>query len=205
MRKIITLGREFGSGGRELGKRLADYLGINYFDSEIAETLCRQTNLGKDYVDGKLERGVAPCAASYANSFSRISAASNSAMLIAKQHKIIKEFANKGDCLFVGRGADAALAEFSPFKIFVYAELSAKIARCKSRMTDGKVLTDKEIEKQIKSIDRGRRSVHGLYSSYAWGDKSAYELCINTTHLEVEKIVPAVALIIDGYFESLRQ
>ena len=202
MKKIITVSREFGSGGRELGKRLAEYFNLNYFDSEIAEALSKQTNLGREYIDSKLENGVARYSVSNARSFSRISQASNSAMLIAKQHKIIKEIAENGDCLFVGRGADAVLAEYNPFKIFVYADMPSKIARCKSRLSEGESASEKDIERKIKSIDKSRKSTHDLYSAYTWGDKSAYNLCINTTGLNIGDIIPAVAEIIKNYFED---
>ncbi|MDE6442621.1 MAG: cytidylate kinase-like family protein [Clostridia bacterium] len=202
MKKIITVSREFGSGGRELGKRLADYLGLSYFDSEIAEEMSKQTNLDMDYLSGKLERGVAHYPATFASSFSRISSASNSAMLIAKQHKIIKDIAKINDCVIVGRGADAVLSEYAPFKIFVYADMPAKIERCKNRAPEGEKLTDKELEKKIKSIDKGRKSMYDIFSSHAWGEKSAYNLCINTTGLDIENIIPAVAGIVNAYFNG---
>lgn len=202
MRKIITVSREFGSGGREFGKRLAEHLGVGYFDGEVVEALARQTSLDKGYLDKVLENGVTHFPASYANSFSRISAASNSAMLIAKQHNVIKEIAKNNDCVIVGRGADSVLDDLKPFKIFVYADMAAKIARCRGRMPEGENPSDKELEKKIKGIDKGRRTTHDLYSSFVWGDKAAYNLCVNTSGLSIESVVPAVAEIISDYFKN---
>lgn len=203
MRKIITISREFGSGGREIGKRLADYLGISYFDSEIVEELSKQTNLNKNYLDDKLEKGISHYSISFGSSFSRISNASNSAMLLAKQHNVIKKIAAENDCIIIGRGADVALSQLMPFKIFVYADLQSKIARCKSRMSDSEKLSDKDIKKKIKLIDKGRKSTHDLYAPYVWGDKKAYDLCVNTTGLDIKIIVPAIAVIAENYFNNL--
>lgn len=203
MRKIITISREFGSGGREIGKRLADCLNLSYYDSEIVEALSRETNLDKDYLNGKLENGITHYPISFAHSFS--SYTSNSAMILAKQHRLIKEIAENNDCIIVGRGADAVLESLQPFKIFIYADMDAKIARCKSRMTDGENLSDKEIKRKIKNIDKSRKSMHDLYSSYTWGDKSAYNLCLNTTGLVIKEIIPAVADIVKHYFEAIQE
>ena len=91
MRKIITVSREFGSGGRELGKRLSDILGIEYVDGEIASELAKLTNLDGDYIGKQLENGICGFQPVYARSFSRVSQSSGTAMLLASQHKVIKE------------------------------------------------------------------------------------------------------------------
>ena len=204
MRKIITISREFGSGGRELGKRLAEHLGLDYFDGEIVEELSKETNLDKDYLTGKLEKAVAHYPASVARSFSRIAGASNSAMLIAKQQKVIKALAQDKDCVIVGRGADSVLADMKPYKIFVYADMSSKIARCKSRMEGGEAASDKTVERQIKSVDKNRKALNDLYSSHVWGDKSGYNLCVNTTGMVIKDIIRSIAEIITQYFDSIQ-
>ncbi len=202
MRKIITVSREFGSGGREIGKRLSECLGLNYYDSEIVKALSEETKLDENYLNDKLENNF-NYMTSIAHSFSRLPMEYDPAMLLAKQHNIIKNIVKDNDCIIIGRGADAVLSALKPFKIFVYADMDAKIARCKERMADGENLTDKELEKKIKSIDKSRKSIHDLYSSYTWGDKSAYNLCLNTTGINVKNVVPAVAQIINDYFENL--
>lgn len=203
MRKIITISREFGSGGRELGKRLADVLHFAYLDAEITETLSRQTHVSKEYLDKKLESGIDKYPVTFASSFARISQTSNSAMLLAKQHKIIKELAGKQDCIIVGRGADAILNEYRPFRIFVYADTQSKINRCKRRQTTDEAHSDNDILRKMKNIDKARKSVHDLYSPYSWGDKSGYHLCLNTSDIVIKEIVPIVAAYIQKYFEGL--
>lgn len=201
MRKIITISRELGSGGREIGKRLADILNLNYLDSEIVEAVAKQTNLDEQYVKGKLEGGVNNYPVTFGRSFSRMPYMNNSAMLIAKQHNIIKELVKDTDCVIVGRGADAVLSDLKPFRIFVYADMKSKIARCKSR-AGGESMTEKEIEREIKRVDKSRKSAHDLYAAHAWGDKAGYDLCINTTGIEIRDIVPLIAEYANCYFKN---
>lgn len=199
MNKIVTVSREFGSGGRELAKRLADILELKYIDQEIIEAIAKDTSLDEKYLTDKLESGLS---LSFGRSFANISRVSNSAMLIAKQHQIIKDIAAKNDCVIVGRGADAVLSDLQPYKIFVYADMSSKLARCKSRKEEGDTMQDKDIIREIRRIDKARKSTHELYSSYAWGDKIGYNLCVNTTGIVIKEIAPHIAEIIKDYFRE---
>lgn len=201
MSKIVTVSREFGSGGREIAKRLADSLELEYIDREIIKAIAKETNLDENYLNGKLE-GLSRYQLTFARSFANVSQIRNSAMLIAKQHQIIKEIASKKDCVIVGRGADAVLADLKPFNIFVYADMQSKIARCKRRTSNGEILSDKEIARKIKAIDKARKSTHDLYSSYRWGDKIGYNLCINTTDMTIKDVIPLLANLIENYFKE---
>lgn len=202
MNKIITISREFGSGGRELGKRLSDILGFRYLDKEIVETVAKETNLSGEYISRKLDGGTFAQSYSVAHSFSHISQTSNSAMLLATQHKLIKQLAQQGDCVIIGRGADAILSEFTPFKIFVYAYMPSKIDRCKKRETENEKLTDKQIERYIQNIDKNRKSMHDLYAPYTWGDKRGYHLCINTSSIEIKELAPIIADYINAFYRG---
>lgn len=200
MRRIITVSREFGSGGREVGKRLADVLGMKYIDSEIAERMAQETHLDEGYLQEKLDSGILSYPITFAHSFANMVQMGDTARLIARQHKIIRDIAEKNDCVIVGRGADAILADLRPFSIFVYADMPSKIARCKQRMSEGEQVTDKEIQKQIKRIDKARKTTHNLYASYEWGDKAGYDLCVNTTGVEIKRIVAPIAEMAKVYF-----
>ncbi len=202
MNRIITISREFGSGGRELGKRLADILGITYLDKEIIEAVANETNMNSDYLNKKLDNYELVKGYSVAHSFAHISQISNSARLLATQHKIIKKLASQGDCIIIGRGADAVLSDLSPFKIFVYAYMPSKIERCKNSEKQNENLTDKEIERNIQSIDKSRKSIHDLYSPYTWGDKRGYHLCVNTSQVNIKDIAPIIAEYILSFFKE---
>ena len=136
MGNIITVSREFGSGGRELGKRLADELGYRYYDREIVTALSEQTGMDPNFLDHQLESSSARVRypIHFAQSFSQIAAVSDTAMhILSLETKLIRELAAKDDCIFVGRAADALLEEQNPFKLFVYADEASKLARCRSR------------------------------------------------------------------------
>ena len=89
-----------------------------------------------------------------------------------------------------------------PFKLFVYADMEAKIARCRARAASGEDLTDREYEKRMRQVDKSRAANHDFSASYPWGDKAHYNLCLNTTGLEIKAIVPQLAGIIENWFRK---
>lgn len=200
--KIITLSREFGSGGREVGKRLADVLNIAYYDKEIIMALAEETKLDEKYVEHTIENSAATH--NYPLTFSRTLTLpynmTNTAELLGKQHKIIRRIASQGDCIIVGRSADAILDDMNPFKLFIYADLKAKIARCRDRASENEQMTDREYEKQMKRIDKARAYNHDFVADRDWGDMRNYNLCVNTTGVEIKKIIPQIADFINNWY-----
>ena len=194
--KIITV-------GREIAKRLSDVLGIAYYDSEIITEIAKKADLDENYVAHSLEKGIQPTfQIHFACAFSHISAPDPTVKLLSAQHNIINELAEKGDCIIVGRAADVLLEKYDPFRIFVYADMQSKIARCRKRAGDGSKLTDKEIEKKIKQIDKGRASSYNMISSTDWGDKRGYDLCVNTTNMNIKEITPFIAEYAKQWFKD---
>ncbi len=198
---IITISREFGSGGRELGKRLADALGYAYFDREIISALAQEEGLSEDFVAHALESGISH---SYPITFSRtltvMPTGTITPMLLARQHKLMEKLAQKGNCVMVGRSADVVLADHKPLRIFVYGEMASKVRRCQSRAEQGEALSDKEMEKHIRRIDKNRSAGHSLVSRHPWGDKAGYDLCINTSDVSIKEIIPALAEFAKAWF-----
>lgn len=192
---IITVSREFGSGGREVGKRLADAFGYAYYDREIVSAIAAKTQMSEGYVANALEGGLfRSIPVHFGRTFSYTSAMMGSTTnLFVEQHKILKELAAKGDCVIVGRAADAILEEYHPFNLFVYADMEAKLRRCRERATEEESFTDKEMARRIKKIDTERARYHELFSDTPWGKKESYHLCVNTTDVSIKALVPAVA------------
>ncbi len=200
--KIITISREFGSGGRELGKRLADELGFAYYDREIVTEIAKRASLDENYVDSVLEKGATNISITYSSTFSHVSAINHAAAsIIREQQKIISELAEKGDCVIVGRNADIILEQHNPLKIFVYADMDSKVKRCRERAPESEELTDRRIKAEIKKIDKGRYKRHLLLSDIPWGDKRGYNVCVNTTNMEIKSLVPSVAEFAKVWFE----
>lgn len=203
MNRIITISREFGSGGRELGKRLADELGVAYYDKEVISAIAKKHALDEDYVDRTLEKDFfRSIPMNFGHTFSYIPALPYDAShLFIEQQKIIRELAAKGDCIIVGKNADAILEQEKPFRIFVYADMKGKIARCKRRAPEDEKLSDREMEKKIRQVDKARANSHALLADLPWGDRRGYDLCVNTTDVWIKDIVPAVADYAKRWFD----
>lgn len=196
MARIITVSREFGSGGRELGKRLADELGFEYYDREIIDKVAEESNMDAGYVEtvlnGNFSMGVP---ITFGRTFFYTDALQqNITGLLVAEQKIIKALAEKNtDMVIVGRSADALLKEYKPFNIFVYADMESKMKRCRWRAPVNEQLTDRELARKIKQVDAGRKKQRKIITDSPWGKKESYHLCINTTGVKIKSIVPSVA------------
>ena len=201
MNRIITISREFGSGGREIGKRLADELGFSYYDREIITEVAKETEMAEKYIQNISEKGVSPYPFQFAKSFAVYSnlQKQQTEILVAEQ-KIIKQIAQNGDCVIVGRCANIILKEYNPMNIFVYANMESKIARCIERASKDENLTEKEIKNKIIQVDKERKKYNNIISSLEWGDKKNYNLCINTSGIDIKTIISPLADYINTWF-----
>lgn len=192
---IITISRKFGSGGREVGKRLADKLGYAYFDKELVSEIAKNTALNEDYVNSVLEKGgYTNYAFSFAHTMPVFSPVPDCATdVLVEQQKVIKAIGEKGNCVIVGRCADVILADLNPVKIFVYADDASVIKRCKERAQEGEDVSDKRILKNAKAIDKARGKLCDLISTRPWGHKECYDIMLNTSGLEIKDIIPSLA------------
>ena len=197
MRRIITIGREFGSGGRDLGLMLAEKLGIAYYDKEIITGIAEKTSLTEQYVQQVVERRPShwfPFATGH-NFYPNLNLnplQEQTLSIYHEQCRYIKEVAAKSDCILVGRCADYILQEQKPFRIFVYAAIEERMARCRKRLPEEEEISDKELKQRILSIDKNRAAYYRFYTGQVWGDKGNYDFCVNTGCCPMEKLVPAV-------------
>lgn len=199
--RIITISREFGSGGRELGKRLADALDVPCYDQQIIELVAQKENLDTTYVANRSEKDLR---ALYPTTIARGFYRSNYAMMqsvqiMASEQEIIKKLAGEGDCVIVGRAADIILADHKPFRIFVCADESAKLARCRSRAGANENIADKEMLRKCRDIDKRRASFRRMFTDKKWGEASGYDLCVNTTNQEIKALIPAIISYIEAW------
>ena len=104
--------------------------------------------------------------------------------------------------MIVGRNADARLADYHPFRIFVCADMEARIDRCLARAEEGENLTRKQVKKNIVEIDKNRARNTALITGMTWGDREAYDLIVNTTDWEIKALTPAVADFAKHFFEN---
>lgn len=201
MNRIIAIGREFGSGGRELGRRLSEKLGFAYYDQEIISEIARRTEMSEQYVQSIVEHKPSfsfPIHIGRSFYPAPTPVFDQSMTVYQEQARIITEMAQKSDCVIVGRCGDYILKEYEPFRIFVYADMESKIKRCRQKASEEEQMSDKELKQHILGIDKKRAKYYEFYTGHKWGDKLNFDLCINTSRAVIKEIVPAVT----GLFEN---
>ena len=203
---IITISREFGSGGRELGKRLAELLGYDYYDREIITEIAKRHDVDEDYVEHALNNhAVQTYSLSFHHSFlSPIYVNAPDVNILREQRLVIEEIANnKKNCIIVGRNADVLLSDKKPLNLFICADMDSKIKRCRERATeDEKTFSDKQFKKMIKRIDKNRARTRYLIADGVWGDRNSYHLIINTTGWDIEKLAEALSEFVKKWFKE---
>ena len=202
MNRIITIGREFGSGGRELGRRLSEKLNIAYYDQEIISEISKRTALSEEYIRRITEsRPTVSFPIHIGRSFSPVPdpLVQQRISVYSEQNKLLHELADKSDCIIVGRCADYILKDRNPFRIFVYADTQSKLDRCMQRKPADEKLTPQEMKRKMEEIDRGRAQYCAFFSDQKWGARENYDLLVNTTGKDIKKVTAAIA----GYLEHL--
>lgn len=202
MHQIITIGREFGSGGRELGRRLAKALGYAYYDREIVTAIAKKTDLGEDYVNRMLEsnplNNIFPITIGrsfYPVHAFQFSDQQQAGQLYAEQMRIMAELAEQSPCVMVGRCADVILRDRDPWRLFVYSDEAAKIARCMQRQPREAPMNEKAMRRQIHEVDSNRRSFYEFHTGLKWGAPLNYDLCINTTGKDIAALAAGLAAL----------
>ncbi len=195
MSNIITLGRQFGSGGREIGKRLADALGYTYYDKEIIGLIAEKSGLSEEFIASRDEERII---ANYSITMGRTFIApmvNFSDNVFIEQTKILKEIAQKGNCIIVGRCADYILREQDPFKIFIMgSDMKKKIDRCYEKEPADKDKSQKEIEKKINEIDKSRAKYYDYYTDRKWGALSNYNIALDSSRIPIKTAVEVIKM-----------
>lgn len=206
MNKIVTISRQFGSGGREVGKRLADALNCAYYDQEVIVNIAANSGLSEKYIQSVLNNSVSSY---YPLTYGRTlsypnSAWENQAKVMQAQRQVILEMAEQSDCVIVGRCADHILAEYAPLNIFVCADLPARMRRCRSKAAEDEQLSDQQLKKKIKQIDKNRANYYTTFTGRAWGDPEQHHLCLNTSNIAIKSVIPALVAFCHCWFDPAR-
>ena len=192
---VITISREYGSGGRYIGRLIADKLGIKLYDKDFIEKLAKDTGFSEEYIESnEQKRNVLDVFNSgyYAG-------LNNSDELFIKEAELIKEVSNEESCVIIGRCADFILKDKeNVFKVFVYSNTENKI----KRVTKIYGLNEEKAKKEIKRIDKLRANHYKYYTEREWKDNSNYDICINSDTLGVEKSANLICEIIEKKYNS---
>lgn len=189
--KIITISREFGSGGRTIGKEVAAKLGISCYDSELIEKIAEESGLAKEYIADKGE--YAPYGNWLANAFSSDRSFNTSSIqdyLWTIQRKIILDLAQKESCVIVGRCADYILKDRKNcLRVFIHADFDKRAERIVTIY--GKRETPPE--KRLKDKDKRRKAYYRFYTDMEWGAVQNYHITLDSGALGIEKCVKIIS------------
>ena len=189
MRKIITIGREFGAGGGEIGKRIAKELGVEYYDKDIIfKTVLAGRNLTPEQVHRWDER--VPKNFGFTQSLFDFYNRPLEEELWQAQMDAIRELANKESCVIVGRNGDYILREFDHcLNVFIHAGFVWRVRRM-AGMMDGK--SEEQVANDIKGVDKARKKYCEYYTKRPYGDARNYDLTLNTEKLGIDKSVELI-------------
>ena len=191
MDKVITISREFGSGGRELGVKLADKLGIPFYDKELISMAADDINIAEDAFQHYDEHIVVhdPLDRQFYHAFSEVYQIPMSDQIFVAQSNVIWRLASYGPCIIVGRCADMILTD--SLNLFIYAKMKDRIRRMLELESEAES-DGKEMERRIREVDRKRKEYYQYYTGNTWGRAQNYHLCLDSGPVGVEGCLRAV-------------
>lgn len=198
MNKIVTIGRQFGSGGRELGRKIAEKLGWEFYDKEIISEISKRTAFSEEYIHEVVENNpheLFPITVGHTFTFIDTYTLQRKQAVFSEQENVIKEMAEKSNCVIVGRCSDYILRKSNPLRLFVYSDIESKVKRCRER-EDVEHLPEKKLIKIIKRIDKNRARYYEFYTGGIWGDKLNYDMMVNTSNVDLEVLADSVCKLL---------
>ena len=188
-KRIITISREFGSGGRFIGEKVAKKLGIAYYDKNIIGQIAEKSGLSPEYIQENAELSPKKGLFAYAFSGRDITGKSVEDMVYEAQRNIILELAEKEPCVIIGRNADYILKDRDDvLNVFIHGDMPEKI----KRITGLYNVKEKEAVKMMADTDKRRMTNYNFYTEQKWGYAGNYTLCLNSSQLgydRCEKII----------------
>ena len=188
---IITISREFGSGGRFIGENVAKKLDIAFYDKAIIEMASDKTGFSPDYIKENEQKLTSPSlfnfaiSGSYAGNMVFGNGESLQDTMFFAQSNVIKEIASKHSCVIVGRCADYVLEKFDNcINIFIHSDMQSKINRAVNEYK----LDSSSVEKILKDRDKLRAKHYNYYTGRVWGDARNYDACFNSDYIGLEKV-----------------
>ena len=194
---VITIGRQFGSGGRSIAEKLAKKLDIKFYDKELISIAAKESGISPEVFEGVDEKAtnsllysLSMGMYSFGSGFPAMGDLPVNDKLYLLQHKIIKEIAEKENCVIVGRCADYVLRD-NPKRvsIFIYADMAYR----KEQSIKKHGIDPAHAEHIINKTDKNRANYYSFYSGQKWGQTENFDLCIDSSKLDEDKIVDLIA------------
>jgi cytidylate kinase len=201
---IITISRQYGSGGRQIGQQLAKELNLPFYDKEIIDLAAKESGLAADFIRGQEQQLTQSLLFSIVTNFTSNAGAFNPNMLSLSDQvylaeaKAIRSLADKGSCVMVGRCADWVLEkDYDVLRVFVCAPIETRCKRAVEEYGD----KAENIQKAVQNIDKQRARYCQHYCDKAWEDAGNYDLCLNSGTISLDQCVA----IIKGAYEELQK
>ena len=189
VKRIITISREFGSGGRFIGEEVAKKLVISYYDKNVINEIAEKSGLSPEYIQENAELSPKKGMFAYALAGRDITGRSVEDMVHEAQRKVILELAKKGPCVIIGRNADYILKDRDDvLNVFIHGNMPEKTQRI-IRLYN---VDEKKAVKMMADTDKRRMTNYNFYTEHKWGKASNYTLCLNSSQLgydRCEKII----------------
>ena len=203
MKTIITIGRQFGSGGREIGEKLAAHFGIKCYDKELLSMAAKESGICEEMIEVHDERpttsflyNLVMDTYSFGYNASSFSDMPISHKVFLAQFDTIKKVASEGPCIIVGRCADYALSDFDNcLHIFIHAKEEAKIKRIMEKYE----LSSQKAKEMMNKKDKQRQSYYNYYSSNKWGRSDTYDLSVDSSVLGIDETVELLIQYIENF------
>lgn len=196
-KRVITVSRACGSGGRTIAKKVAEKLGIHYYDKKLLELVAQKSGLSEESIEEQGEYATPSLIYNMATNHSvAFNAASKGSMLLpdqinAFQTEIIQELAAKESCVIVGRAADYILrGRTDCLNVFVHADMESK----KKRIISEYGIAPEDAEGHIRNREKKRMAHYRHYTDQVWGEAPYYHICLDSSTLEIEKCVDLILL-----------
>ena len=175
MKTIITIGREYGSGGRIVAHRVAETLGIPFYDKEIIERVAKETGFAENFVRDVESRPAVSMI--YGLYFSAQNLSPSDQIFIAEAN-VVRKLADEGPCVIVGRCADFILRDRTNLlRVFIHAPIEERVRRAHEEYG----LEGQNLEHFVRKQDKRRASYYDYFTNTRWGDSHAYDLCVSTS------------------------
>lgn len=193
---VITIGRQYGSAGRQIGRALAEELGIKCYDKELLDRAAKDSGMCQELFENHDEKptnsflySLVMDTYSFDYSSSAFSDMPINQKVFLAQFETIKKIASEGPCIMIGRCADYALADFDNcLSVFIHASLETRIRRI-AKLYD---LTDAKAKDKIQKADKKRSSYYNYYTSKKWGDVDSYDLSIDSGKMGIDGTIELI-------------
>lgn len=198
---IITIGRQFGSAGREIGNKLAAELGIKMYDKEMLDRAAKDSGICQEIIETHDEKPTNSFLYSLVMDTYSMGYSAGTMNDMPLNHKVflaqfetIKKIADEGPCILLGRCADYALESYENLmSVFIHADMNARIRRI-ARIYD---LTDVKAKDMIQKADKKRASYYNYYTNKRWGDADSYDFCLSSSELGIDGTVKALKTLVE--------